>query len=380
MSGLCNSWDEWTRLERVVVGDIGHATAHHFDPTFKAFYWDNVRSYLDSADYDAHVLEQGRGDPVIPIEDYILAELNEDIEEFCNVLRSLGVVVERPAQPAEVADTTILTPFWQSFHSPALNVRDNAIIFGNCVVETAPHVRSRIFENFALRSLFSNHFTSGGRWLTMPLPTLVDGSIDLGYFAHSRKEMSKSFDQEWLLESDQYGDMIFDGAQCVRFGKDVIVNVASKNHELGLQWLMNELGSNFRYHVWKGVTDGHLDSTIMPLRAGLLLLRNREVQNMLPPFLSNWDCVFPPEPTRDLFPTYENTTIDITSKFIDLNVLSVDHETVIVNALYPELIKTLELFHMNVIPVRHRHRRLFGGGFHCFTLDLNRRGTIEDYS
>ena len=32
-----------------------------------------------------------------------------------------------------------------------------------------------------------------------------------------------------------------------------------------------------------------------------------------------------------------------------------------------------------VVPVRHRHRRLFGGGFHCFTLDTVREGGPEDY-
>ena len=32
-----------------------------------------------------------------------------------------------------------------------------------------------------------------------------------------------------------------------------------------------------------------------------------------------------------------------------------------------------------VVPVRHRHRRLFGGGFHCFTLDTVRAGGCEEY-
>ncbi|GAA1932332.1 hypothetical protein GCM10009837_67600 [Streptomyces durmitorensis] len=33
----------------------------------------------------------------------------------------------------------------------------------------------------------------------------------------------------------------------------------------------------------------------------------------------------------------------------------------------------------DVVPVRHRHRRLFGGRFHCFTLDTRRTGGFEDY-
>lgn len=32
-----------------------------------------------------------------------------------------------------------------------------------------------------------------------------------------------------------------------------------------------------------------------------------------------------------------------------------------------------------MVPVRHRHRRLFGGGFRFFTLDTHRTGGFEDY-
>ncbi|MEK8174880.1 hypothetical protein NKH77_54960 [Streptomyces sp. M19] len=45
----------------------------------------------------------------------------------------------------------------------------------------------------------------------------------------------------------------------------------------------------------------------------------------------------------------------------------------------PELMRELERHGFTVVPVRHRHRRLFGGGFHCFTLDTVREGGPEDY-
>lgn len=41
--------------------------------------------------------------------------------------------------------------------------------------------------------------------------------------------------------------------------------------------------------------------------------------------------------------------------------------------------RTLEKHRFTVVPVRHRHRRLFGGGFHCFTLDTVRAAGPEDY-
>lgn len=69
----------------------------------------------------------------------------------------------------------------------------------------------------------------------------------------------------------------------------------------------------------------------------------------------------------------------LTTKYIDLNILSVDEEKVIVNSLFPELMTTLDKHGFTPIQVRHRHQRLFGGGFHCFTLDTVREGKLEDY-
>ena len=54
-------------------------------------------------------------------------------------------------------------------------------------------------------------------------------------------------------------------------------------------------------------------------------------------------------------------------------------DTVLVNDACPELMRTLERNRFTVVPVRHRHRRLFGGGFHCFTLDTVRDGGPDDY-
>jgi glycine amidinotransferase len=127
------------------------------------------------------------------------------------------------------------------------------------------------------------------------------------------------------------------------------------------------------------MTDNHIDSIILPLRPGTLLLREPKYLDMLPPPLRKWDIIYPPEPMDRIFPAYTEDELLLTSKYIDLNVLSVDTERVIVNARFPELIKTLERHRFTPIPVQHRHRRLFGGGFHCFTLDTVRDGKLEDY-
>jgi glycine amidinotransferase len=86
-----------------------------------------------------------------------------------------------------------------------------------------------------------------------------------------------------------------------------------------------------------------------------------------------------PTPGVNNFPEYDDGELILTSKYIDLNVLSVSPDTVLVNEACPELIRMLEVAKFTVVPVQHRHRRLFGGGFHCFTLDTVREGSVPEF-
>ena len=55
-------------------------------------------------------------------------------------------------------------------------------------------------------------------------------------------------------------------------------------------------------------------------------------------------------------------------------------DTVVVDSDQRALIALLETKQMEVIPLKLRHSRMLGGGFHCVTLDTRRRGTMESYS
>jgi N-dimethylarginine dimethylaminohydrolase len=60
------------------------------------------------------------------------------------------------------------------------------------------------------------------------------------------------------------------------------------------------------------------------------------------------------------------------SKWIGMNMLSIDPKTVIVDRQQYQLIEDLEHAGFTVIPLQMRHSRTLGGGFHCVTLDLIR--------
>ena len=58
------------------------------------------------------------------------------------------------------------------------------------------------------------------------------------------------------------------------------------------------------------------------------------------------------------------------SKWVGMNMLSVNSDTVICDKNQTEIITILEQQHFNVIPLELSHARTLGGGFHCVTLDL----------
>ena len=384
-----NSYNEWSPLKEVIVGSPMNYNMPDMELSFKLFFHDNAflafyyPSYEANDDQNASSSQaQGthvRKPATLSLKTRYLEELAEDVDELVQPLEQLGVKVHRPMPLNQIIK--FKTPYWEATGIPALNVRDQAIIIGNEIIETTPLIRARYFENDLLKPIFYQYFKAGSHWTTMPKPIMTDRSFDLSYVKDSGRDMVATeavYGQE-PSEFDVGIEMMIDAAQCIRFGKDILVNVATQNHEMGLQWLERHLGDRFRFHRVYRMTDNHIDSIVLPLRPGTLLLRAPQFFDMLPEPLKKWDIIYPPDPTENIFPTYEEDDLILTSKYIALNVLSVDETTVIVNALFPELIKTLEKHGFTAVPVRHRHRRLFGGGFHCFTLDTVREGSLEDY-
>jgi glycine amidinotransferase len=360
-----NSYDEWTQLREVVVGIADDYLSHELDASFRLFYFDNVPVPPEHG----HVL---------PIPQQLLEELQEDLQGFVAALEACSVSVIRPAALGKRSH--IASPFWTALETPPLNVRDQAIVLGHTLVETAPHVRSRLFENDYLKPILYPYFRAGSRWLSMPRPSLARGSLDPSYFVAQGVDPALAFDDSRAAALDGLGfEIVFDGAQCIRLGRDVLVNVANANHALGLAWLRSTFGGEFRFHELRGIADSHIDSIVVPLRPGLLLLRSPQYRAQLPDSLQRWDVVYPPEASDSAFPDYSDFGFNLASRYIDINVLSINETTVIVNSLCPDLIASLEARGQTVIPVQHRHRRLFSGGFHCFTLDTVRSGGPEDY-
>jgi len=67
------------------------------------------------------------------------------------------------------------------------------------------------------------------------------------------------------------------------------------------------------------------------------------------------------------------------SKWIALNVLSLGTERVVMQRGEEPLRKMLVYHGMKPIEVDMRSAYALGGGFHCWTLDIRRRGKLQSY-
>src|SRR5260370_6158455 len=293
-----HSFDEWSTLREVIVGSVAGYELHHLDVSFAMFYFENIYAPLKK-----RTAVSGSGSHTVRIPRAIVAEAQEDVAELAAALADFGATVFRPADLA--AQGQIASPSWTSRSTPALNVRDQALILGSAILETAPHVRGRIFENDMLKPVFYRYFNAGSAWLSMPRPALANGSLDPSYFDGSGLDIQVALELDDAQAIAGLGhEIIFDAAQCIRLGRDVLVNVANANHEMGYRWLRQVFGSQFRFHKVHRAADNHIDSVLAPLRPGVMLLRAPGFLALLPPAMRRWDVIYPPEGNGASFPGY----------------------------------------------------------------------------
>lgn len=355
MSYAVNSYDEWTALHEVIVGTPYHLD-YHLDTSFRLFFHENIQ---DPSNHGVF----GRIKPSNRLRD----ECEEDLREFVGILLDRGIVVRRPEPVTTVP--TVQTPYWTAPAGHALMSRDPFLVIGDEIIETSPQVRARYFEGEMYKELFTEYFERGARWTVAPRSRLLDRNFDHSYVAH--------LGYAGEIPQSPFYEIMFDGAQVMRLGTDLIFNVANENHAMGARWLARHLGPDYRVHTVR-VADNHIDGKILPLRPGMLLIRDTVDLSALPKELRSWDVIRyewlerPVEIEQDGIPF-------LASQSIGINVLSLDEKHVVVQDMQIPLMRDLERAGFTPIPCRWRHGRSLGGGFHCITLDINREGGMESY-
>jgi glycine amidinotransferase/scyllo-inosamine-4-phosphate amidinotransferase 1 len=306
---MISSFNEWDTLRRIVVGDATHANWPVLDPVFRA--------------EAEHTLWKETPLPAGPVPQWIIDETNQDLQTLADTLTAHGVEVLRP------------TPLNFQVHDGLYNYcpRDRLIVHGSTIINPAMMYPCRDME------LQCYH-------------DIVDQAEH--YHFMPRNE-----------------GMVLDAANVLRLGPDKMLFLESASgNRAAYDWLCKTL-PDVDIELCNFYAGVHIDSTIVALNAdqfvvnGSRLDRNRKD---LPRHLSHKEIFFVNEVVAQGFHEYPYA-----SKWIGLNMLSIDPQTVIVDAKQEAMIQALEQgMGMTVIPLELRHSRTLGGGFHCVTLDLVR--------
>jgi scyllo-inosamine-4-phosphate amidinotransferase 1 len=300
-----NSYNEWDPLKEIVVGSATNANWPSNDPVFA----------LESE----KTTWKETPVPTGPVPQWIVDEANEDLETLTSTLSQLGVAVRRPEDFDFVATNGMYN------YCP----RDRLIVYGDTVIDTAMMYPCRDQEIKALDFVINN----AEKVLTMP----------------------------------RGRGLILDAANVCRLNDSWLFLESPSGNRAAYHWLRDNL-PEIDIELCNFYSGVHIDSTIVPLREGLVLLNASRVnQDNCPKVFDHWEKIYIHDVVPQGFYQYPYA-----SKWIAMNMLSVDPSTVIVDRQQHDLIATLEKMKFTVIPLELRHSRTLGGGFHCVTLDTVR--------
>jgi N-dimethylarginine dimethylaminohydrolase len=387
-----NSHNEWDKLLEIIVGSI--------EGTKGTLTWPRPDPIPEDIATKAFKLAQ----QAYP--QWFTDEVQEDLDDLASTIAKFGVKVYRP----KVHDVSRMysTPFWQSTGNNIYNVRDLHLVVGNIVIESPSYLRSRFFEAMALYDIWYEYFEQGFKWISGPKPRL-DRPVSEDYY---RNEDERKLTQEDIRFMELTGgrieklhrlnenEIVFEAANTVRMGRDLLYLVSSSGNYKSAKWLQSVLGDEYRVHITEDIyRSSHLDSTVLCLKPGLVLLNSTRVNDKNCPKLFNkWEKIY----FEDVAPTsdaeldfqknvrdklakeiqslgFETNLNDMSSPWVGMNLLSLDQSTVVVDERQTNLIRLLEKRHFTVVPVRMRHIYTQGGGIHCATLDTVRDSKPESY-
>lgn len=299
------STNEWDKLQEVVVGRADFANWPSNDPVF-------AQESTKTTWTETPV-------PSGPVPDWIINEANQDLDLLAMSLERCGVTVYRP----KALDYQKLGGMYG--YCP----RDRLLIHGSTVVDPAMMYPCRDME--------------------------IETLDDVVYRADVVHRMPRN------------EGMILDAANVLRLNDTMLfLESASGNHKAA-RWLQHKF-PDVNIEICNFYSGVHIDSTIVPLREGLVMINASRVNmNNLPNVFKNWEIIWVDDVVTQNFYQYPYA-----SKWIALNMLVVDPYTVIVDKNQNNLIQILESYNFTVIPLELRHSRTLGGGFHCVTLDLIR--------
>jgi len=302
------SINEWDPLEAIIVGSVTHANWPATDPVF--------------AEESKKTTWTETPVPAGPVPQWIVDETNRELDLLCEAILKYGATVYRP-QPMDFVQEKGMYNYCP---------RDRLLVWGDTVVDCNMMYpcRNQEIKNY-------NRLLSEARnILTMP--------------------------------RDQ--GMILDAANVCRLGDTWLFLESASGNRAAYDWLCDQF-PKVTIELCNFYSGVHIDSTIVPLREGLVMLNaSRVTEANCPRALRDWQKIWV---TDDMIVPQTFHQYPYASKWIAMNMLVLDPETVIMDASQHRLMAVLKTHGIDSIPLTLSHSRTLGGGFHCVTLDTRRR-------
>lgn len=302
------SINEWDPLQTIVVGSATHANWPMTDPVFAEEAHNSLWTKTPA--------------PSGPVPQFIIDEANRELDILSEALLKYGAIVHRPKPMNFVEEAGMYN------YCP----RDRLLVWGDTVVDVNMMYPCRNQE-------IKNYYRLLGEAksiLTMP--------------------------------RDQ--GMTLDAANICRLGTTWLFLESASGNRAAYEWLCHKF-PKIDIELCNFYSGVHIDSTITPLREGLVMLNaNRVSEANCPRAFKDWEKIYV---TEDQIVAQDFYQYPYASKWIAMNMLVLDPETVILDAAQTQLSSILKSKGIDSIPLTLSHSRTLGGGFHCVTLDTRRK-------
>ncbi len=204
-----NSHNEWDRLREIIVGRAEGRAALIFKMP---------------PPIPLEIIEKAERLAKEAYPQWLVDEINEDLEELCDVLKKFGAKVHRPN--IEGIHRVFFTPYFAASAEQAYNARDLYLVVGNTLIESPSQEKHRYFETQAYYDIWYNEYWEEGfRWIAAPKPRLK-GEYMIEYFEDEKKYIKLTEDE-----------ILFEAANTVRMGKDLLYLVSRSGNYKGAIWL-----------------------------------------------------------------------------------------------------------------------------------------------
>ncbi len=338
----------------MIVGTPKNAFFSFWDPIDKLVY-----SEAELAEIETYFkLKQ-------PYPEEYIRKATQALDRFVHILEAEGVKVRRIEEA--VYEQEYSTPGWKTVGGfCAANPRDLLIVIGDEIIEAPMCSRSRFFEIRAYRPLLKEYISQGAHVVAAPKPMLTDDLYNPDF-------TSPDSTTPYVLTNYE---PVFDAADFIRCGKDIIGQLSHVTNQAGVDWLQRHIGPDYKIHLIQSLDPkpSHIDTTLAALAPGKLLVNPTFTDvKKLPEIFKTWDILIAPDPVP-----YQ-TRPRLMSNWISINTLMLDEKRIVVEERQEPLIRALKDWGFQPIPCAFEDYYPFIGGFHCATLDVRRRGELKSY-